>query len=51
VLNNKDIYDKKKAGMDYKDEIQQIKNKKHLMRLKEEDVSMFVVMVYRLMMQ
>lgn len=36
VLDNKSIYDAKKKGMDYKDEIQQLKNKKHLMRLQED---------------
>lgn len=37
ILDNKALYDDKKKGMDYKDEIQQLKNKKHLLRLQEDD--------------
>ena len=36
ILDNKTLYQDKKKGMDYKDEIQQLKNKKHLLRLQED---------------
>jgi len=36
-MNNKSIYDEKKKGMDYKDEINQLKNRKHLIRLQDEN--------------
>jgi len=37
IMNNKSIYDEKKKGMDYKDEINQLKNRKHLIRLQDEN--------------
>ncbi len=37
ILSNKNLYEEKKRGMDYKDDIQEMKNRKHLLRLQEED--------------
>lgn len=37
ILNNKHDLLSKKKGMDYKDDIQELKNKKHLLRLRDED--------------
>lgn len=43
ILDNKNIYDQKKKGMDYKDDIQALKNKKHLLRLQKEDTDQEVI--------
>jgi hypothetical protein len=43
ILDNKNIYEEKKRGMDYKDEVQMLKNKKHLIRLQNEDTDEQVI--------